>query len=136
MKKEKKFLIICSIFVTFLSLYLYGNYALNKNERLLNNVEDKFNVKVVSPNFDLEFNLNFKQIEKRLEKLIRYSEPDKNLKTLFIWPEVFSGYTYNEIILLKKSFLKHFNNNHLILFGVNRADEKKNGIYNSLVIVK
>ena len=37
--------------------------------------------------------------------------------------------------MLKKSFLKHFNNNHLILFGVNRADEKKNGIYNSLVIV-
>ena len=43
-------------------------------------------------------------ITKRLEKLIRYSEPDKNMKTLFIWPEgVFSGYTYNEITLLKKT---------------------------------
>ena len=135
-EKRKKLLIVCSIFVTFLSLYLYGNYSLNKNERLLNNVEDKFNVKVVSPNFDLKFNLNLKQIEKRLEKLIRYSEPDKNLKTLFIWPEgVFSGYTYNEITFFKKFFLKHFSKNHLILFGVNRADEKKNGIYNSLVIV-
>ena len=135
-EKRKKLLIVCSIIVTFLSLYIYGNYALNKNERLLNNVENKFNVKVVSPNFDLEFNLNFKQIEKRLEKLIRYSEPDKNFKTLFIWPEgVFSGYTYNELTLLKKSFLKHFSKNHLILFGVNRADKKKNGTYNSLVIV-
>ncbi len=135
-EKSKKLLIVCSFFITFLMLYLYGNHSLNKNEKLLNNIEDKFNVKVVSPNFELEFNLNLEQIEKRLEKLIRYSEPDKNLKTLFIWPEgVFSGYTYNEITWFKKSFLKHFSNNHLILFGVNRVDDSKNGIYNSLVIV-
>ena len=135
-EKRKKLLIVCSIFLTFLLLYLYGNYSLNKNEKLLNNVENRFNVKVVSPNFDLEFNLNLEQIEKRFEKLIRYSEPDKNLKTFFIWPEgVFSGYTYDEITWLKKSFLKHFGKNHLVLFGVNRADDQKKGVFNSLVIV-
>ena len=45
------------------------------------------------------------EIHSRLKKLIRYSEPSKNIKTLFIWPEgVFSGYSYNEISELKNTF--------------------------------
>ena len=60
-------------------------------------------MKVVSPNFPLRYGLTIDQIEKRLSKLIRYSEPDKNVKTLFIWPEgVFSGYAFNEILTIKK----------------------------------
>ena len=44
-----------------------------------------------------------KEIEERLKKLIRYSDPDKNKKTLFIWPEgVFSGYSYDEVLNFKK----------------------------------
>ena len=55
-----------------------------------------------------------KEIEKRLKKLIRYSEPDKDKKTLFIWPEgVFSGYSYDEILIFKE-MIKKFSKNHYI----------------------
>ena len=59
--------------------------------------------------------------------MIRYSEPIKNQKkTLFVWPEgVFSGYSYYEIINLKKIFIKNFDETHFILFGINRLDPKK-----------
>ena len=66
-------------------------------------------VKVISPNFDLKYGLNENDIEQRFKKLIRYSDPDKNKKTLFIWPEgVFSGYSFNEISIFKKLNLKNF----------------------------
>ena len=61
-----------------------------------------------------------------MQNLIRYSEPRENTKTLFVWPEgVFSGYNFNELRRLKKLFKNSFNENHLILFGVNRIDLKK-----------
>ena len=72
----------------------------------------------------------------RLKKLIRYSEPSKNVQTLFIWPEgVFSGYSYKELLSLNKIFTSGFDKNHFVLFGVNRQDKEKRGTYNSLVIV-
>ena len=48
---------------------------------------------------------------------------------------MFSGYNFNEISGLKKIFFENFKNNHFILFGINRFDEKKGGTYNSLVII-
>ena len=66
---------------------------------MLNLVKKNIYKKVISPNFDLKYNLNKSEIEARLKKLIKYSEPENNFKTLFVWPEgVFSGYSFEEII--------------------------------------
>ena len=64
-----------------LALFIYGNYTINKNtEYLKNKVNEKIFVKIVSPNFDLKYGLEKKEIEDRFRKLIRYSDPDKNKK--------------------------------------------------------
>ena len=48
-----------------------------------------------------------------------------------MWPEgVFSGYNYEDILFLKDIFSKYFNSDHLILFGINRFDKNKKGVYN------
>ena len=97
-KVIKKILsLIFSLFLVF-SFYIYGNHSINKNKQLDKSNYKKENIKVVSPNFKLEYGLNENDIESRLNKLIRYSEPDKTKKTLFVWPEgVFSGYSFEEI---------------------------------------
>ena len=60
----------------------------------------------------------------------------KQKKTLFVWPEgVFSGYSFEEIFFLKENFSSNFNNNHHILFGINRYNLEKKAYFNSLVIV-
>ncbi|MDC0511376.1 apolipoprotein N-acyltransferase, partial [Pelagibacteraceae bacterium] len=80
--------------------------------------------------------LSIDQIEKKLKKLIRYSEPNKDKKTLFIWPEgVFSGYSYSEILIFKDLIEKNFSVNHNIIFGINKLDEKTGLFYNSLLLV-
>ena len=68
-------------------------------------------VKIISPNFDLKYGLTEQQIEERLKKLIRYSNPIIDEKTLFVWPEgPFSGYSYVELFafkeLIKKKYFK------------------------------
>ena len=60
---------------------------------------------MVSPNFKLKYGLTVEEIETRLKKLIRYSEPNNEKNTLFIWPEgVFSGLNYNQLLKFKKEF--------------------------------
>ena len=45
-------LIFLFIFINF-SLYIYGNYEINKNKKLLENNRQSIFVKIISPNFDL-----------------------------------------------------------------------------------
>jgi apolipoprotein N-acyltransferase len=102
----------------------------------LKSVNDKIFVKVISPNFDLKYGLNFEEIRDRLKKLIKYSDPDMNRSTIFIWPEgAFSGYSYTEILGFKKLISENFSKKHLIIFGVNKIDPDTNNFYNSMLVV-
>ena len=133
---NKKFLYIALIPLFFFLSYIFGSHTINQNQKFLDTLDKRFNIKVVSPNFKLEYGLSKDEIYKRAEKLIRYSEPNENIKTLFVWPEgVFSGYNYEDILFLKDIFSKYFNSDSLILFGINRFDQNKKGSYNSLIIV-
>ncbi len=136
MKTIRKIMSLILIVFIILSLYIYGNYKINKNKNYLSKANDKIYVKVISPKFDLEYGLSEDKIEERFNKLVRYSDPDKNKKTLFIWPEgVFSGYSFNEILIFKKIISKNFSRNHLIVFGVNKIDPLSGNFYNSMLIL-
>ena len=132
----KKFFILLFTVILILGFYIYGSYDVNKNQNYLKSINKKINVKIISPNFKLEYGLNINQIEKKLKKIIRYSEPNSDKKTLFIWPEgIFSGYSFNEILIFKDLIKKNFNKDHYIIFGVNKLNKKTNSFYNSLLLV-
>jgi len=127
------------IILLFFVNYMYGNYILNANEIKLKKILEQnnfINIKIVSPNFDLKYNLSSNQVDERMNKLIKYSDIEKNKKTLFIWPEgALSGKYFFEIKKYKKKINENFSKNHLIIFGINTLDEKSNKFYNSFVIV-
>ena len=132
----KKILIFFLSVIFILSLYIYGDYTLNKNEKFLKTIENKKLIKVISPNFELKYGLNEDEIEERLKKIIRYSEPNKDKKTLFIWPEgVFSGYSYSEILIFKELIKKNFSKNHFIILGSNKLDPISGRYFNSMLIL-
>ena len=138
-KSKYKNLIFVIFSLTFFINYLYGNYVLNnnniKNQKYLE--QNKFiNVKIISPNFELKYNLSEVETLERIKKLIRYSNIEKNKKTLFIWPEgALSGKYFFEIKKYKYLIQKNFSSNHLIVLGINTLDEEQNKFYNSFVIV-
>ena len=134
--KVKKLIVVLIKLLFILSLYIYGNYEINKNNKILMSVKEKIYVKIISPNFDLQYGLSYKEIEDRFNKLVRYSDPDKKKETLFIWPEgVFSGYSYEQIIPFKELIFKNFSDKHHIIFGSNRLDPKSGQFYNSMLII-
>ena len=132
----RKFFVLLFTAILVLGLYIYGSYEINKNNNYLKTVNEKTNVKIISPNFELKYDLNISQIEKKLKKLIRYSQPNNEKKTLFIWPEgVFSGYNYSEVLIFKNLIKKNFSKNHYIFFGINKLDKNTGSFYNSLLLV-
>jgi len=132
----RKLIVFSLSILTVLFLYIYGNYDINKNKKLLSKINQSIYIKIISPNFDLKYGLNKNDIEQRFKKLIRYSEPNHDKKTLFIWPEgVFSGYSYNEILIFKNLVSKNFSENHYIIFGTNKLDPESGSFYNSMLII-
>ncbi len=132
----KKILYFIFTNLLILSLFIFGSYEVNKNKNQLENINEKIFVKIISPNFDLKFGLTKEQIEERLKKLIRYSDPDKEKKTLFIWPEgVFSGYSYKEILFFKELISQNFSKRNFIIFGINKLDPVSGRFFNSMIVV-
>ena len=132
---KKLFYFFISVLI-ILFIYIYGNYEINKNKKLIGANDQITYVKVISPNFDLKYGLSKKEIEKRLINLIRYSEPDKIKKTLFIWPEgVFSGYSFEEIKIFKNMIMDNFSKNHTIVFGANKLDPNSGNFFNSMFVI-
>ena len=71
-----------------------------------------------------------------IDEMIKISNPEKEIPTLFIWPEGTLTSTYLNDIDKYKTFFKKFSEKHLILLGINDLNEDDNlKIYNSLAIV-
>ena len=66
---------------------MYGNFIINNNKIEIQEIikDEKFiNIKVVSPNFKLKYNLSDNEIEDRLKKLIKYSDANKQKNTIHL----------------------------------------------------
>ena len=137
-KLSTKILIISSFFLFVFSIYIYGTFTINKNKALLNylDTKDKVYTKVISPNFELKYNLSINEVEEKLKKLIKYSDPNQQKTKLFIWPEgIFTGFSYEEISEFKVLIKESFKDDQYILFGVNTLDNNSGKYFNSLVVV-
>ena len=135
--KTRIFVLTFGAFI-FFSLFIYGNYSINKDERdlLENDKKNSTLFKIVSPGFEINYGLSEKEIINNLEKIIKYSEPDKDKETVFIWPEgVLSGYYFNELKEFKNIIKKNFSQKHVIIFGSNTFDPISGKTYNSLIAI-
>ena len=140
-KKKFNYILLFLISLVFFGNYIYGSSIIKKNNKNLIDLklkkENLIYIKIISPSFDLKYNLSNNDLSKNISKLIKYSAPDKNKKTIFIWPEgVFTGFNFEQIKQYKSLFEEAFSEKHLIIFGANTIEEKfkKPDIYNSLIV--
>ena len=139
-KKFKNLLIFLICILALFANYIYGSIAINENKKFyetrLKKNDNLVNFKIISPNFDLKYNLSSNELDDIIKKLVKYSEPDKSQKTIFIWPEgVFSGYTFSELLTFKKEIEENFSNKHTIILGVNTFNKKENKFFNSMLAI-
>jgi apolipoprotein N-acyltransferase len=126
----------CNVLFSLILMFIFAiNYfsGLYKISNSSFHYDKNISIKIVSPNFSLD-DFKAQSDMDRLEKLIKISNPEKNKKTIFIWPEgIFYESNLQNIQDYKDLFIDKFSENHLIILGVNNFDKSK--YYNSLVVL-
>ena len=136
LKKTKFELILSFVFFSILlSFFLIGELRINDHNRILK-TQKHIQIKIISSNIEIKrFYDSSKEVE-IIDEMIKISNPEKEIPTLFIWPEGTLTSTYLNDIDKYKTFFKKFSEKHLILLGINDLNEDDNlKIYNSLAIV-
>ena len=136
--KEQKLDI--GIFIFFLTslipLYIYGSYYGESFNKISKKNYD-FKLRVIGSNISLDRFYNNIDSVSVIEDLIKLSEPKKNDKTIFVWPEgIIPEISEGELINYKWLFDEKFSKNHLLIIGMNNYSEN-NGTrkyYNSFSI--
>ncbi len=128
---------VCVIFLLLtITFYLYGIQSKKGfAEAKINSLDHK--VRVIGSNIKLDrFYSNIDTIT-AIEDLIELSEPDKNKKIIFVWPEgILPGISQEKIVDYKWLFESHFNENHLLVLGINSKSVDKGVVkyFNSLSV--
>ena len=137
-KKKNDLIGFFIILLISFSIYIYGSIKIQNFE----NLEVKklsTEIKVLSTNIPIERFYSTLDEELVLLKLISLSNPKKNNKTIFIWPE---GIIPNMNLKKLKNefnyiFKNSFSNYHNIILGINDDEilDNKKHFYNSLAII-
>ncbi len=128
------FLVCILLLLSPIALYLIGSTKI-KSFQSLEVINNDYRIRAVSSNIDLERFYGNTDTVKVLEELIDVSQPDLDIKTIFLWPEgIMPNINQNEIKELEYLLNKRFNQNHLLAIGINSFQKDKNKFYNTLSI--
>jgi len=137
-KNSSKYFLLGIFIVLFFSNYFYGSYKINTESISTRNENKKINFKIVTAGFKLS---EFKDPIDVASRLIRISEPEKEKKTVFVWPEgTFMSENFSNIknnSAIRSLFKKNFSKNHLIILGANTVKKynQEEKYFNSMVLV-
>ena len=133
MKNKSKYFFISFFVILIFSNYFYGSYKINSMQQTDNS--KKINFKIVSAGMNLS---DFKDDLEVASKLIKYSDPEKKKKTIFVWPEgIFLNENFHQKSDVKNLFTRAFSENHLIILGANTVKITSLGqkYFNSMIVV-
>ena len=122
------------LFIIFLSFFLIGNSRL-KDANIVYSFDEGAVIKTISSKVEINRFYNFDNEEDIINQLIGLSDPEKDVPTIFVWPEGVITSTYLKDISKYKDLFKVFSDKHIIIIGINDlVPNKENEIYNSLAL--
>ena len=137
LRDEKKDIGVCIIFLIMpLLFYMHGlsyKEKFNSSDKIIYNNK----VRVIGANISLNrFYSNIDPVSV-INDLINISDPKKNEKTIFVWPEgILPDISKKQITKYKWLFEKSFSENHLLVIGINSQTTESENInyFNSLTV--
>ncbi len=134
LRKNKKEIFVC-VFLLLLPIILFVNGSLKiKSFQSLEIVKNDYLIRAIGSNIDLKRFYGNSDTAEVIDELIKLSEPDVDVKTLFVWPEgIIPNISQLELKEFKYMFNKKFNEKHLLGIGINSFQRNKdvNSFYNS-----
>jgi apolipoprotein N-acyltransferase len=120
----------CIFFLITLTIfYIYGSFYKEKFNTADKNIYD-YKVRIIGSNISLDRYYSNVEPASVIKDLIKISNPKANEKIVFVWPEgIIPDVSQEELIEYDWLFNKNFNENHLLIIGINNQTTK-NGIKN------
>ena len=132
-KSSTKFLIFSLSLILVVINFLYGNLVIKNFEKKKHNNLSSI-IRVISPNIPIERFLTNQETEKNIYELITLSDPNKDEKKIFIFPEgIITSIYFKDLKFFRDIFKENYNINHKVILGINSMNQNK--IYNSLVVL-
>ena len=135
-KSGKEISIFFTFIIIFISFYSFGHFY-NKNFYKAESQAYEYKIKIIGSNISLDrFYLNT-DINTIIEDLIKLSDPKKNEKTIFIWPEgMFADISREKFSEYSFLFEEKFNENHILITGTNNqtSNNRSKNYFNSLSV--
>ncbi len=137
LRETKKDIAVCAtILILPFLFYLYGS-SYKKTFNSSDIVNYDYKVRAIGSNISLDrFYLNIDPVSV-INELIDISQPTKDEKTIFIWPEgILPDVLQEELVEFKWLFKETFSKNHLLFIGINsqKTNNEKIRYFNSLSI--
>ncbi len=135
LRKSKKELSIFICFIIFFIFFYSHGHFYKKSFYKAENQFYEYKIRVIGSNISLDrFYLDIYTLS-IIEDLIKLSNPKKDEKTIFIWPEgVLPNMSQEELKEYSLLFNEKFNENHLLIIGTNNQymNEGFKDYFNSL----
>ena len=137
LRETKKDIGVCIFFLIMpLFFYLYGS-SYKESFNTSDKITYDYKVRAVGTNISLDrFYLNIDPATV-IKDLIKISNPKKDEKIIFVWPEgILPHISQRELINYKSLFKENFSENHFLAIGINSQSSKNEDInyYNSLSV--
>ncbi len=137
LKHDKKGIgVFLVLIITLVSFYIYGS----KNIERFNKSKKKgydYNIRIIGSNISIDrFYQNIDPV-KVIEELVEISSPQKDMKTIFVWPEgILPGISQENLVDYNWLFKNKFDENHILIIGINnKINDKQNiKIFNTLSV--
>ncbi len=137
LRDSKKEIIVCFLFfIITLSFYFFGSQRLEKFNNL-ESIKLNYKIRVISSNVSIDRFYKDTDPISVIDDLIKISSPQNNENMIFIWPEgILPDISKDQLSEYKFLFENEFNENHILLIGINEIEEQSQIIryFNSLTI--
>jgi len=137
LRDNKKEIIVCILFpIITLSFYFFGSQRLEIFNNIKANKLD-YKLRVISSNVSIDRFYNDTDPISVINDLIKITSPQKNEKTIFIWPEgILPDISKDQLKEYKFLFEDEFNENHVLSIGINDVKNENQSIkyFNSFTI--
>tara|TARA_B100001063_G_scaffold245239_1_gene280326 strand:+ start:310 stop:1818 length:1509 start_codon:yes stop_codon:yes gene_type:complete len=134
--KKKKIKVFIFIIIIILSILIFGSHYKDRFHKAATEVYD-FKIRIIGSNINLNrFYSNIDPVS-IIEELIEISNPKKNEKTIFVWPEgILPGISQSEFEEYRFLFEEKFSKNHLLIIGTNSHSiiQGSKNYFNSLTV--
>ncbi len=134
LKKSKydKYFIV-SFLLLLIFIFIFGQIKLEQSKDIPPK-NNNFIIKIISPKIGIERFYFTENEEEILQSLIKLSKPNKEVRTIYVWPEgMFNNTELKNLKKYKNIFAEKFSDKHLIIFGINNTVKEKT--FNSLAVV-